>query len=105
MTWRDDQGSVLPSIDTGIDGFSVIHEMIFTVDSSHDLIAVECETNFGSLDPAPGDNEATNVPSYSHTVEFDPVIVHCKYSNISCCWFNTFFMRFCLKLYASFCIY
>ena len=79
MAWRNNNGVLIPSSDSGTDGPSVVHEITLYIEPTDDRMSVSCETNFGPLNPAPGDKEATNIPFYYHQNQFDPITVHCKY--------------------------
>ena len=83
MTWTDSDNAVISSSDSGTPGSTVLHSISVeaTLDRNND--AFTCTTNFGSLDPAPGDYEATNIPDYLNIQSFAAVSVHCKY----CCRF------------------
>ena len=80
MTWTDRDNAVITSIDSGFNGWIVSHAISVeaTVERNND--AFTCTTNFGALDPAPGENEADNIPDYQNVQSFSPVTVHCKYT-------------------------
>ena len=80
MTWRDSAGAIIPSSDAGTPGSVVRHEISITVEEKDLPIEFSCLTDFNDdLDPAPIENEATNVPDYEYTHTFNEIRVHCKH--------------------------
>jgi hypothetical protein len=78
MQWKDLNGSI------------ITHTNQNTPEETKSMITVQatvardgqqyrCLTNFGtSLNPAPGADEAQNIPSYQNTQTSGTLIVHCK---------------------------
>ena len=79
MTWTNRANEVIDSSDSGTPGSVVRHEISFTVVETDDPIEFSCLTNFGPLNPAPGDDEASNVPVYEYPYSSGAITVHCKY--------------------------
>ena len=79
MTWTDRSGSVIDSSDSGTPGSVVRHEISVIVVETDDPIEFNCLTNFSDvLNPAPGEDEATNVVDYEHMYASGDTIVHCE---------------------------
>ena len=79
MTWRDRSGSPLASSDSGTPGAVVRHEISVTVVKTDEPIAFSCLTDFSDvLNPAPGEDEATNVVDYEYTYLSGDITVHCE---------------------------
>ena len=79
MTWFDRSGEVIASADSGTPGSVVRHEISVTVVETDAPIAFSCLTDFNDvLDPAPGEDEASNVVDYEHTYSSGDIVVHCK---------------------------
>ena len=77
MTWTYRNGTRIPSRIFGTHGSVVHHEITIMVKETDLPIAISCLTNFNyGLDPAPMNNEATNVPDYEYSYE---ITVNCKY--------------------------
>ena len=80
MAWKDRNGAIIPSFDSGTPGSVVRHEITITVEETDLPIAFSCLADFnGKLVPAPIENEAANVPDFVYSHTFDEIRVHCKY--------------------------
>ena len=79
MTWTDRSGEVIDSDDSGTPGSVVRHEISVIVVETDDPIAFSCLTDFSDvLNPAPGEDEASNVVDYEYTYSSGDITVHCE---------------------------
>ena len=79
MTWTDRSGAVIASSDSGTPDSVVRHEISVTVVETDEPIAFSCLTDFSDvLNPAPGDDEASNIVDYEYIYSSGEIVVHCK---------------------------
>ena len=79
MTFQDRTGSVIDSTDISIPGSVVRHAISVAVVETDDPITFSCLTDFNDvLDPAPGEDEATNVVDYEYSYSSGEITVHCE---------------------------
>ena len=78
MTWTDSSNNIIPSSDSGT-GQTVVYAISVPATPERNGDSFTSTTDFGdTLEPAPEEDEATNVPDYNNVQSFDAVTVHCK---------------------------
>ena len=79
MTWEGSIQGAIAGDTTGSTETVTISKIQVTAEIQNNGEVFSCLTNFGPLDPEPGNDEATNAITYSSTQEWPAISVHCKF--------------------------
>ena len=80
MEWRGPEGIISDVIDES--SGNTIHLSVNRVATSdQNGVVYEVKTYFADYNGVLPADAATNIPNYTYTFEFDPVIVHCESTN------------------------